>query len=391
VRAVTGDGRTVPPMGSFLRGFIRTEAFSGVLVLVAATLAVTWANLGSGYDTFWHGELTAGIGDLGVRIDLEHLIGEVAMSAFFLLVGLEIRREITSGHLRTRSARVAPFVAALAGTLLPAAIYLAFALPQDRAGWPIPTVTDIALAVGVFALIAKRLHPAARVLLLSIAVLDDLIGIALLALLSTGSIRVFPLLVAVTLTAITAYVGRRTHLPVAALLLLWFVLLVLLADAGLHQTLSGVFVALAASPDDTGSGSTGANTVERLEAALHPWVSYLVLPVFVLSHAGAEFGTANRTTLAVALGLLIGKPVAVLVALLAVAKLRAFTLPDGLGTRELAVIASLCGVGLTVSSLLASAALGTPGPAILGALGGSLGSIILALAFAQIPRRTRSA
>lgn len=389
MRAVTCVSRTVPPMPSFLRDFIRTEAFSGVLVLVAATLAVTWANLTTGYAAFWHTDLTAGIGTWGVRIDLEHLIGEIAMSAFFLLVGLEIRREMVSGHLRTRSSRVAPLVAALAGTLLPALIFLAFALPTDRAGWPVPTVTDIALAVGVFALIAKHLHPAARVLLLSIAVLDDLIGIALLALLSTGSIRPLPLFAAALLTAVTAYAGRRTHLPVNLLVLLWFTLLVLLSNAGLHPTLSGVFVALAASPNDASSERIGATAVERLEAALHPWVSYLVLPVFVLSHAGAEFGSANRTTLAVALGLLVGKPVAVLLSLLAGAKLRAFTLADGLGTRELAVIASLCGVGLTVSSLLASAALEVPGPAILGALAGSLGSIIFALAAAHLPRRAR--
>ena len=374
-------------MPSFLKGFIRTEAFSGVLVILAAVIAVSWSNLSATYSRLWHTEVALGFGQRFATLDLEHLIGEVAMSAFFLLVGLEIRREMVSGHLQTRSSRIAPLVAAVAGTVLPAAIYLALAAPGDGRGWPIPTATDIALVVGVFALLAKRLHPAARVLLLSIAVLDDVIGIALLALLSTGDLRLFPLALAFGVTAVSAWFGRHRHLPIAALILLWLGLLVLLFSSGLHPTLSGVLVALAASPREPGEAHEQDPTpVERLEAALHPWVSYLVLPVFVLSHAGVSLDTANRTTIAVALGLFLGKPLAVSLSLCAGVKLRAFTLTAGLATRDIIVIALLCGGGLTVSSLLASSALEQPGPAILGVLLGSLLSITAAVAVAMLTR-----
>lgn len=378
-------------MSNFLKGFIRTEAFSGVLVIIAATTAVLWANLSGSYLALWHTDIALGFGDHFAALDLEHLIGEVAMSAFFLLVGLEVRREMVGGHLQTRSSRVAPLIAAVAGTILPAALYLMLAEPADSRGWPIPTATDIALVVGVFALLARRLHPAARILLLSIAVIDDVIGIALLALLSTGTLKPIPLVAAFVVTAVAAWVGRRRHLPIIVLVIVWLVLLVLLFSAGLHPTLSGVLVALAASPREPGEGHESDPTpVERLEMALHPWVSYLVLPIFVLSHAGVDLSAADSTTVAVAVALLAGKPVAVTLSLLVGARLRLFTLSEGLTGRDISVLGLLCGGGLTVSSLLASAALDQPGPAILGVLIGSFISIVAAVLLAHVPRRTNS-
>ena len=408
--ALTGTNVTIGHMSNFLRRFSRTEAFSGVLVIVAAATAVLWANLNSGYVTFWHTELSVGLGSQMLTMDIEHLIGEVAMSAFFLVIGLEIRRELASGHLASRAARVAPIVAAVAGTIIPAAIYLAFALPEDRGGWPIPTATDIALVIGVYGLLATRLQPATRVLLLSIAVLDDVIGIGLLALLSTGTLQPVPIIAAAAITAATAWLTRRRELPIIALLGLWVVLLVLLINGGLHPSLSGVLVAVAApsrraagdprtqADVDVASDSTSAETtdeateiattpVERLELALLPWVSYLILPIFVLSHAGVTLDTANRTTMAVAIGLAIGKPLALIGSLLIGLKLRVLTVGVGVGVRDVIVVGLLCGGGLTVSSLLASAALTDAGPAILGVLIGSTFAVTAAVTAALMPAR----
>jgi NhaA family Na+:H+ antiporter len=394
-------------MTNFLRRFSRTEAFSGLLVIMAAVAAVLWANLNEGHATFWHTMIKIEFGNWDVSTDVEHLIGEIAMSAFFLIVGLEIRRELASGHLTTRASRVAPIVAAISGTIVPAGIYLAFALPQDRAGWPIPTATDIALVIGVAGLLASKLHPATRVLLLSIAVLDDIIGIGLLALLSTGSLRILPALIAVALTAGVVWYGRHRPLPLFTLLTLWLVLLILLIAGGIHPTLSGVLVALAAPSrrpcaDDLTNEDTEqpslvnsqhpvvvSTAVERLELALLPWVSYLILPLFVLSHAGVTFDVANQTTLAVALGLALGKPTGLIGALLLGAKLRLLSFGMGVDTREIVVVGLLCGAGLTVSSLLASAALPVAGPAILGVLIGSSFAVIAAVVVALLPRRSR--
>ena len=397
-------------MSNFLRRFTRTESFSGLLVICAAAIAVLWANITPGYIAFWSTEVSARVGSKMLTMDVEHLIGEVAMSAFFLVVGLEIRRELASGHLTSRLSRVAPIVAALAGTVIPAAIYLALALPEDRIGWPIPTATDIALVIGIYGLLATRLHPATRVLLLSIAVLDDVIGIGLLAILSTGTIQPTPIIASGIITALTAWLTRKREIPIIALLGLWLVLLVLLTNGGLHPTLSGILVALAApsrrptkslqnqvvdkninvfeSEGAEGNVSSIVVTpVERLELALLPWVSYLILPLFVLSHTGVTLENANRTTLAVAIALAIGKPIALIGSLLIGQKIRILTIGDEIATRDIIVIGLLCGGGLTVSSLLASAALTNAGPAILGVLIGSTFAIIAAVIAACVPHR----
>jgi NhaA family Na+:H+ antiporter len=246
------------------------------------------------------------------------------------------------------------------------------------------------------------------VLLLSIAVLDDVFGIGLLALLSTGSLQLLPVAAALAVTAVTAWFGRHRAIPLVSLLALWAALLVLLFAGGIHPTLSGVLVALAAPSKrpsvaepayvrETGQASAAPQVaepvgfaetaVERLELALLPWVSYLILPLFVLSHAGVTFDAANRTTVAAAVGLALGKPVALIGSLLLGAKLRLLSLGAGVGVREVVVIGHLCGGGLTVSSLLASAALSDAGPAILGVLIGTTLSIVAAVAAAMMPKR----
>lgn len=384
----------------FIRRFVRAEAFGGLIVLAAVVTALVWVNLGQGYDEFWLTELSVGVDGQYLSIGVGDLIGDVAMSAFFLLIGLEVRRELSSGHLRSWPARLAPLSASLAGTLLPAAIYLAIAPSSQRAGWAIPTSTDISVAVGTFTLLARWLHPATRVLLLSIAVIDDVIGIGLLAVISSGNLRPVPLGGALAVTLGLYALGRRINIGVTALVLVWVLLLVLLTMGGLHPTLTGVLLAAAVSTGPKLAADPGVNedgseiievehpitAVERLELALLGWVTYGVLPVFVLSHAGVRFDAATDTTTAVALALLIGKPVAVTASLLIGRRLGWFRIANGLGLRDLAVIGALCGAGLTVSSLIAGASLDAPGPAVLGALYGTAASLVVAFLLAVSPR-----
>ena len=388
----------------FIRRFVRAESFGGLIVLAAVAVALLWVNLGQGYDEFWMADLSIGVDGRYLSMTLGDLIGDVAMSAFFLLIGLEVRRELSSGHLRSWPARLAPLSASLAGTVLPAAIYLAIAPASQRAGWAIPTSTDISVAVGTFTLLARWLHPATRVLLLSIAVIDDVIGIGLLAVISSGDLRPLPLIGALVVTVALYFLGRRFDIGVSPLVLIWVLLLALLTLGGLHPTLTGVLLAAVVSTgpksaDDAGVNEDGSEisevehpitTVERLELALLGWVTYAVLPLFVLSHAGVRFDVANSTTSAVALALVVGKPVAVTASLLIGRRFGWFRVASGLGVRDLAVIGALCGAGLTVSSLIAGASLEVPGPAVLGALYGTAASLVLAFLLAVVPRPGRS-
>lgn len=369
---------------SFLRRFIRTEAFSGLATILAAIIALLWANIGTSYKTIWATQLSFGFGDAYITIDLSHFIGEVAMSGFFLLIGLEIRRELTNGHLSSASARVAPLLASVAGTILPAIIYLTIVQPAYRRGWAIPTATDIALVIGMFALLARRLHPGTRVLLLSIAVIDDVIGIALLAILSTSSIK-WPMIIAAFILTTVIYLTARLYvLPITIILLYWLLMLQLLHLGGLHPTLSGILVAIIATTTPS-TTTTPTYAIERLETALHPWVSILVLPAFVLSHAGVPLDGGDRTTTAVALALIIGKPLAVTGSLWLACRTKWLRLPSDIAFRDLAVLGALCGAGLTVSSLIATASLENSYSAILGVLIGTAVTLTLAALLALIP------
>lgn len=363
----------------FLRRFTRTESFGGAVIVLSVVAALVWSNMFHGYESFWLTNIHLGFGNGELYVGLDHLIGEGAMSAFFLLIGLEVRRELTTGHLRTWSARRAPLFAAIAGTLVPAAIYLTIAQPSDSAGWAVPTATDIALAIGFFALVSRWLHPNARILLLSIAVMDDVIGIGILAFIASGSINPVFLILALLVTGFFFLLGRRYELPVWVLVFCWLALIGLLAKAGIHSTLAGVLVAVVTSPSKTANPAK-ASVSERLVLGLNPWVSFVILPLFVISNAGVLLCDTNSTTTAVVLALFIGKPLAVIVTILAGTKLGVFTIAPGIMPFDVLILGLLGGAGLTVSALIAEASLPDPGPATLGALIGSGLSLLLAVA-----------
>ncbi len=342
--------------------FLRLEAASGILLLVTAAIALLWANspLAPHYHTLWQTSLGVTVGGVDATRPLSWWVNDVLMVLFFFVVGLEIRREVAFGELATGRRAALPAAAALGGMLAPAAMYVALAdAPEARAGWGVPMATDIAFAVGVLTLLGRRAPPALRVLLLALAVIDDLGAILVIALFySTG---IAPLGLAVAGAGLGAIVLMQrlgvgaTLAYVAPAVVVWGGIY----SAGVHPTIAGVLVGLLTpvrAPDGT------EPPAQRLIHALHPWVAFGVMPVFALANAGVHIdgglgdGPAAVVTLAVMVGLVLGKPAGVLAACALVLRLRLATLPIGLTWAHLAVLGVVAGIGFTMSLFVAQLA-----------------------------------
>lgn len=328
-----------------LRDFLRTEAAGGMLLVGAAAAALVWANSpwkGS-YDSLWNSVASIEIAGHGLSLDLRHWVNDAAMAIFFLVVGLEIKREVTSGHLAGRRAATLPIAAAFGGMAVPALIYLAIAGGTNANGWGVPMATDIALAVGVMTLAGDSVPASLRAFLLGLAVVDDIGAIVVIAIFYSDGVSFTWLAVGVAAVLVTLVVrrGGLQRLPVYIALgaLLWFAL----HEAGVHPTIAGVVMGLLTpvaphrSPDlvdieelnDLSSieharqtmqlAKGSVSTVEWLEHHLHPWTSYLIVPIFALANSGVEVSVSSLEhalgspiTWGVFAGLVAGKPIGVL-------------------------------------------------------------------------------
>ncbi|QDD89725.1 Na+/H+ antiporter NhaA [Pseudomonas oryzihabitans] len=366
---------------AFLQRFCAAEAAGGIVLMIAAALALIVANspLATGYFATLHLD----VGGLSVG----HWINDGLMALFFLLVGLEIKREMAVGQLATWGDRALPGLAALGGMAVPALIYALVNRhePQTLAGWAIPAATDIAFALGVLSLLGSRVPTSLKVFLSALAILDDLGAVLIIALFYTSDLSTTMLLAAAGLVAVLFVLNR---LKVKALLpylligvLLWFCLL----RSGIHATLAGVILALFIPLGDTETDD--ASPLLKLEAALHPWVAFLIVPVFGFANAGVALGNLSLANLldpvplGVALGLFLGKQIGIsLLALLAIRSGLA-RLPEGANGLQLYGVALLCGIGFTMSLFIG--ALAFPGAPLLVdevKIGMLLGSLLSALA-----------
>ncbi len=337
--------------------YLRVEQVGGLVLLGAAVLAMVVANSPAAglYDDLRHTEL----GVLGIELDLAHWASEGLLAVFFFVAGLEVKRELVVGELSDLRSAALPVVGALGGMVGPALVYLAVAGgdPGSGRGWAIPTATDIAFALGVLALVGRHAPTGLRVFLLSLAVVDDLGAIALIALLFTDGVGLLPLVGAAALCAVYALAQRRRvrtpllYVPLA--LGTW----VLVHDSGIHATVAGVLLALLTRvrPDD---GEEHA-PAERLEHRLQPFSAGLVVPVFAFLSSGVAVSAGvlgeaarDRAALGVVAGLLLGKSLGILGASWIAVRLRVATLPAGLGWTDLGGVALLAGTGFTVSLLL---------------------------------------
>jgi len=353
--------------------FLRLEAASGILLLATAAVALVWANspLAPAYDALWQTTVGARVGDVDASRPLAWWVNDVLMVLFFFVVGLEIRREVAFGELSTVRRAALPAVAAVGGMVAPAALYLALAeAPAARAGWGVPMATDIAFAVGVLTLLGRRAPPALRVLLLALAVIDDLGAILVIALFYSTGITPSGLAVAgLGLGAILAmqrWGVRATLAYVVPGAVVWGGIYA----AGVHPTIAGVLVGLL-TPVRSDDGTEPP--AQRLIHTLHPWVAFGVMPVFALANAGVHIdgglgqGASFIVTLAVVVGLVLGKPAGVLAACALALRFRLATLPIGLTWTHLSVLGVVAGIGFTMSLFVAQLAFADADPALLTA------------------------
>lgn len=380
-----------------LEQFLRIEAASGIVLLVATAVALTWSNspLRASYAALWHTPLELHLVGFSVARSLEWLVNDGLMVIFFFVVGMEIRRELHHGELADWRRATLPAVAAIGGMVMPAALYLclAGASATTRVGWGVPMATDIAFAVGILTLLGKRVPASLRVLLLALAVIDDLGAIVVIALFYSSGVAMSGLLVAalgVAAIVVMQRLGVRSKLAyVLPALVVWAGVYA----GGIHPTIAGVIVGLMTpvqSATERGAATesiveSGApSPAESLIEMLHPWVAFGIMPVFALANAGVTLtgvhldAAATRTLTAVVAGLVIGKPIGIWLACWLTLALRIAALPVGITARHLIVLGAVAGVGFTMALFVAQLAFGS-GP-LLGAakLGVLIGSAIAA-------------
>ena len=367
-----------------LTAFLHVEAAGGILLVAAAIAALVWANVaGDSYHTFWETVIELRIGSFTLTEPLEAWVADGLMALFFFVVGLEIKRELVTGELRDPRTAALPAVAALGGMVVPAAIYLAFNAGGDGMdGWGIPMATDIAFALGVVALLGRRIPAPLKLFLLSLAIVDDLGAILVIAVAYTDEIS-FTWLAAAAVTALVIAMLRRIRVwytPVYVLLGLFLWLATF--ESGVHATIAGVVLGLLTpvrplqrdveteaivdtlenrpelSHDDVLITSEllreSVSVGERYERALHPWVSYLIVPVFALASAGIPLSTDAFDVTApvfagVVLGLVVGKPLGIAFFAWFAVRLGVARLPDGVRWSNLVAVAAVAGIGFTVS------------------------------------------
>jgi Na+:H+ antiporter, NhaA family len=338
------------PSSSILHRFLASEAAGGIVLMAVAALALIVAN--SPLQSVYFDVLKAHV--LGLSI--LHWINDALMAVFFLLVGLEIKREILEGQLSTWARRALPGAAALGGMIVPALIYLAFNLntPETLRGWAIPAATDIAFALGVLALLGSRVPVSLKIFLMALAILDDLGAVAIIAVFYTSGLDPVMLGAAGGTILALAALNRAgvTRLWVYVLLgvLLWFFVL----RSGVHATLAGIALAIAV-PLRLPNLEAGARPLIRLEHLLQPWVAFVVVPVFGFANAGVSFAAVDIATLltpvplGVAFGLFVGKQLGVSMFAWAAIKAGLAELPVNASARQFYGVAILCGIGFTMS------------------------------------------
>jgi NhaA family Na+:H+ antiporter len=392
--------RSVPTrfVGPFTR-FTQISASSGIVLLVAAVLALLWANgpFGDTYGRFWDNHLEISLGGFHFEESLKHVVNDGLMAIFFFVVGLEIKRELVVGDLRDRKQAALPAIAALGGMVVPALIFISFAAGsggEATRGWGIPMATDIAFSIGVISLLGSRVSSGAKLFLLALAIADDIGAIAVIAIFYTDDLS-FPFLAAAIAGLAFVYLSQRVGIRSMGFywvtgIGIWFLVL----ESGVHATLAGVALGLmtpivswysdeeyiqrarwvldrydmeAAAPGHAERVDASALTLsevakesvsplDRLERSLHPWSSFVVVPIFALANAGVRVvdidlleTATSPVALGVGSGLLVGKIVGITLATFLAVRFGIGKLPKRTGWRDVVGLAALAGIGFTVS------------------------------------------
>jgi NhaA family Na+:H+ antiporter len=409
--------------------FLHVEAAGGILLLVATVVALVWANSpwDASYGTLWSTAIRIDVGTYTFEEDLGHVVNDLLMAVFFFVVGMEIKRELVTGELRDRRAVALPAMAALGGMVVPAAIYLAFNVSGGGTdGWGIPMATDIAFALGVVAVLGSRVPSTVKVLLLTLAIVDDIGAILVIAIFYTDKVQFSFLLTAAVVTIVIAVMHRFDVTFAPLLVLAGFVLWLTVYESGVHATIAGVLMGLLmparpmhseleadevmhvlnrdddiTAADVRRTASVIGGTVspcDRLIDLLHPWTSYLIVPIFALANAGIAISSDSLSSpssvlVGVAVALVVGKFVGVTLFSWVAVKLGFAHLPAGVRWGHIYGVAAVAGIGFTVSLFIAGLAfddellqddakLGTLIASVLAAIAGA---VVLSVA----SRRTR--
>lgn len=367
---------------NYLQDFFKLEAASGIVLFACAVASLIWANstFSESYHTLWHISVAG--------MSLQHLMNDGLMAVFFLVVGLEIKREITQGELSSKQKASLPIAAALGGMLVPALIYAFFNWGTiGAAGWGIPMATDIAFAIGLLTLLGKRVPASLKLFLTAFAIVDDMGAIIVIALFYTAQISWISLTIGFGILGALFILNRVGVLMSSIYLVLgalaWFAFL----KSGIHATVAGVLLAFVI-PTRTGI---------KLEHALHPWVSFGIMPLFALANAGVSLSSGtifHPINLGIIAGLIIGKQLGITLFSWLAVRLRIAALPEGIRWIQLYATGWLGGIGFTMSLFIANLAFSEAhliDLAKLGILAASVLAGIVGAAILLLPSRTKSA
>jgi Na+/H+ antiporter NhaA len=421
----TGTTSRPTPLARPLQEFLATEAGSSVLLLAATAIALVWANspLSDAYEDLWSTELSIEVGGAGITEDLRHWVNDGLMVFFFYVVGLEIRREFAMGELKNRREAAVPAVAALAGMVVPALLYLAVNAGGEGArGWGIVMATDIAFVLGALALLGPRCPSQVRVFLLTLAIVDDIGAITVIAVFYSDDINLVALGIAAGVLVAIGLLRRIKVWRGPAYFVAGAALWVAMHESGVHPTIAGVLLGMltavyaprrqdveraatltrsfrqAPTPELARTAMLGVSGAvspnERLQGALHPWTSYVIVPLFALANAGVvldraalESALTSPITLGIVLGLVVGKTLGISVASLATVRARLGELPRGVGRTQLMGASALAGIGFTVSLFVTDLAFddrGLQDEAKVGVLAASLIAALLGWALFRL-------
>ncbi|KWU01393.1 MAG: Na+/H+ antiporter NhaA [Vibrio toranzoniae] len=344
-------------MTDVIRDFFKMESAGGIILVIAAAIAMFVAN--SPLNDMYQGVLHSYV--LGMSVS--HWINDGLMAVFFLLIGLEVKRELLEGALKSKETAIFPAIAAVGGMLAPALIYVLFnsGNPEALQGWAIPAATDIAFALGIMALLGNRVPVSLKVFLLALAIIDDLGVVVIIALFYSSDLSTLALTIGFIATGVLFMLNNKhvTKLSVYLIVgaILWFAVL----KSGVHATLAGVVIGFAIPL----KGNKGEHSpLKHLEHALHPYVAFAILPIFAFANAGISLegisisSLTSMLPLGIAMGLLIGKPLGIFAFSWGAVKLGIAKLPEGVNFTNIFAVSVLCGIGFTMSIFISSLAFG---------------------------------
>ena len=373
-------------VGAALKDFLKQESAGGIFLIVAAALALVIANspFAASYFGTLQTNLNLSFGDFVLDKALILWINDGLMAIFFFLIGLEVKREVIDGQLSSWNQASLPLAAAIGGMAIPALIYVGFNLnsPESIGGWAIPAATDIAFALGILSLLGPRVPVAIKALLLAIAVIDDIGAILVIALFYSGEIKLDMLAGAGAMLALMFVIGRLRIGSAIPYVLLTVIMWVFVLKSGVHATLAGVTAAMMV-PTVARDGSYFA---ERLEHEMHPWVAFVIIPIFGFANAGVSLSGLTPADLlaplplGIALGLLVGKQLGIVGFAWLAVKTGLAKLPEGVSWAKVHGLSLLAGIGFTMSLFIGNLAFTDPAQIDAVKIGVLSGSLIAAIA-----------